>query len=60
MKETQEAQETKQVVELKLTEEDVNYYLHLLSLFLIDDSRLIPLQTHLVKIIEKRNETSKK
>ena len=40
---------------LKVTEDDINYYLQILALFLVEDSRLKPLQTHLIDMINRNN-----
>lgn len=48
-------QEEQTVNYLKITEDDVNYYLQVLALFLPEDSRLQPLQKHLIDMIKRNN-----
>ena len=55
-----ENKDVKEAVALKLTEDDANYYLQVLSLFLVDDDRLKPLQQHFIDMIKRNNEEDKK
>jgi len=60
VEEVKDDEAVKELVVLKVTEDDVNYYLQILALMLPDDNRLQPLQKHFVDMIQRRNEDNRK